>query len=389
MSDEYWIISVPGDGKSPARKRYDDVCQATGRDQLSQNFIFNIPELKVGTLDSLVSLSDDLARLDGYIEGVTRKLTQFFFQDILNNDRNRLAENLVVGSAGVDPMRYVTDFQWDHAKYPTRQPLRNLSEIISKASNHIETELKLRSQAYNTVRQTLESLEKKQSGTLLTRNLTDVLKKEHFILGSEYLKTLLVCVPKTLMNDWLTKYESLCTMIVPRTSELITEDTDYALFTVTLFQKTEDTFRHKCRENKFTVRDFIFDEKTLSNERDRTRELETERQKLHGNLIRWLKINFGEIFSASIHIKALRVFVESVLRFGLPVNFIAIIMHPLKKSSKRLRDVLDQLFGYLDQSDKSKSDEPIDIPGVFSSQAEYYPYVYLKLDLDYVDMTKK
>ena len=47
MSDEYWIISVPGDGKSPAKKRYDDVCQATGRDQLSQNFIFNIPELKV------------------------------------------------------------------------------------------------------------------------------------------------------------------------------------------------------------------------------------------------------------------------------------------------------------------------------------------------------
>ena len=65
---------------------------------------------------------------------------------------------------------------------------------------------------------------------------------------------------------------------------------------------------------RFTVRDFTFDEKALSNERDRIRELEAERQKLHGNLIRWLKINFGEIFSASIHIKALRVFVESVLR---------------------------------------------------------------------------
>ena len=45
------------------------------------------------------------------------------------------------------------------------------------------------------------------------------------------------------------------------------------------------------------------------------RELETERQKLYANLVRWLKINFGEIFSASIHIKALRVFVESVLRY--------------------------------------------------------------------------
>ena len=114
----------------------------------------------------------------------------------------------------------------------------------------------------------MESLEKKQryiliflsfsliifrlfySGSLLTRNLNDVLKKEHFILGSEYLKTLLVCVPKISMNDWYAKYESLCAMIVPRTTELITQDQDYALFNVTLFQKTEDTFRHKCRENK-------------------------------------------------------------------------------------------------------------------------------------------
>lgn len=65
---------------------------------------------------------------------------------------------------------------------------------------------------------------------------------------------------------------------------------------------------------RFTVRDFTFDEKALANEREKIRELENERQKLYGNLVRWLKINFSEIFSASIHIKALRVFVESVLR---------------------------------------------------------------------------
>jgi len=387
MSDEYWIISVPG--KSTPRQSYDEVCQATARDQLSQNYIFNIPDLKVGTLDSLVALSDDLARIDGYIEGVTKKLTQFFFNDVLDGDRNRLAENLVVGSNAVDPIRYITEFQWDHAKYPTKQSLRNLSEIISKATTHIESELKLRSQSYNTVKQTLESLEKKQSGSLLTRNLNDVLKKEHFLLGSEYLKTVLVCVPKAMINEWHAKYESLCTMIVPRTTEMITQDQDYALFSVTLFEKTEDVFRHKCRENKFTVRDYTFDEKAMASERDKLRELETERQKLYANLVRWLKINFGEIFSASIHIKALRAFVESVLRFGLPVNFVAMVIHPTRKSTKKLRDALDQLFGYLDQAKPSRSDEPIDIPGVFSSGQEYYPYVYFKLDLDYIDMNKK
>lgn len=35
-----------------------------------------------------------------------------------------------------------------------------------------------------------------------------------------------------------------------------------------------------------------------------------------GPLVRWLKVNFSECFCAWIHVKALRVFVESVLRFG-------------------------------------------------------------------------
>lgn len=62
------------------------------------------------------------------------------------------------------------------------------------------------------------------------------------------------------------------------------------------------------------MRDFTYDEKAVANEQDKIREYQTEMQKLYGNLVRWLKINFGELFSALIHIKALRVFVESVLR---------------------------------------------------------------------------
>ncbi|CAF4317312.1 unnamed protein product, partial [Adineta steineri] len=75
--------------------------------------------------------------------------------------------------------------------------------------------------------------------------------------------------------------------------------------------------------------------------------------------------------------------------YGLPVNFDAIVIHPNRKTTKRLREVLERLFGYLDQSDRLNKDEQFDIPGVFSSSQEYYPYVYLKLDLDYIDMNKK
>lgn len=35
-----------------------------------------------------------------------------------------------------------------------------------------------------------------RSGSLITRNLADIVKKEYFVLDSEYLVTLVVVVPK-------------------------------------------------------------------------------------------------------------------------------------------------------------------------------------------------
>ena len=66
--------------------------------------------------------------------------------------------------------------------------------------------------------------------------------------------------------------------------------------------------------------------------------------------IRWLKVNFSECFIAWIHVKALRVFVESVLRYGLPVNFQAMLLLPQKKTQKRLREKLNELYADLDSA---------------------------------------
>ena len=48
-----------------------------------------------------------------------------------------------------------------------------------------------------------------------------MVKKEHFVLDSEYLVTMLVVVPLSNINDWNLKYEKLTDMIVPRSSQLI------------------------------------------------------------------------------------------------------------------------------------------------------------------------
>jgi V-type H+-transporting ATPase subunit C len=382
---EYWLISAPGD--KTCQQTWESMNNVTSKqNNLCVNYKFHIPDLKVGTLDQLVGLSDDLGKLDGYVEQITRKVAGYL-GEVLEDQRDKLQENLLANNT--DLPSYITRFQWDMAKYPIKQSLRNIADIISKQVGQIDADLKTKSAAYNNLKGNLQNLEKKQTGSLLTRNLADLVKKEHFVLDSEYLTTLLVIVPKMLSHDWQGGYERITDMIVPRSSQMIIQDNDFALYTVTLFKKVADEFKLHAREKKFVVREFTYNEEELAAGKNEITKLVTDKKKQFCPLVRWLKVNFSECFCAWIHVKALRVFVESVLRYGLPVNFQAILIHPNKKSTKRLRDVLNQLYGHLDGSAASNSasnaSDAVDIPGLGFGQSEYFPYVYYRLGIDMVE----
>lgn len=376
---EYWLISAPGE--KTCQQTFDKLNQATSKQQLSSNWKFHIPDLKVGTLDQLVGLSDDLGKLDTFVEQITRKVSNYL-GDVLEDQRDKLGENLLAN--GVDLATYVTQFRWDMAKYPIKQSLKNLSDIISKQVSQIESDLKTKSAAYNSLKSSLQSIEKKQVGSLVTRNVADLVKKEHFVLDSEYLVTLLVVVPLANINDWNNKYEKLTDMIVPRSSQLIYQDNDHALLSVSCFHKVVDEFKQKARENKFLVRDFTYDEEQLKSGKNELTKLHTDKKKQFGPLVRWLKVNFGESFTAWIHVKALRVFVESVLRFGLPVNFQGMVLLPQKKQIKKLRDTLNELYFHLHSAGGIGGGEELPSGLAGFGQGDYYPYVYYKMNIDMV-----
>jgi V-type H+-transporting ATPase subunit C len=147
-----------------------------------------------------------------------------------------------------------------------------------------------------------------------------------------------------------------------------------------LFNKVVDEFKAHARENKFVVREFQYNEEDITAGKNEIAKLENDMKRQYQLLLRWLKVNFSETFIAWIHVKALRLFVESVLRYGLPVNFLAVLIHPNKRTQRKLRETLNQLYAHLDTS---ISQGPIDdIPGFNMGQQEYYPYVYFKVNID-------
>ncbi|XP_076156145.1 V-type proton ATPase subunit C 1-A isoform X2 [Alosa pseudoharengus] len=352
---EFWLVSVPLDKNS--LQSTEKLKRAASKASLASSFRFPIPDLKVGTLDTLLALSDDLSRLDTHAESVMRRTSQCMAEVMEQTDK--LLENALAN--GVDLASYVTRFQWDRAKYPTAVPLKSLTEIISRQVSQVEAELKTRNATYCNVKASLQGLERNTEGSLQTRNLTDIVKKEDLVLGSEYLTTLVIVVARKIL-----------------------EEQEGAIFTVTLFKKAVGEFKANAIKNKFAVREFSLEE--AERQKQEMGRLIVDKKEQYGTFVRWLKVNFSEVFVAWIHLKALRVFVESVLRYGLPVSFQVILLQPDRKCVKKLRELLSSLFTHLDPAAAaSKPDLGLDIPGMSTAQQEYYSYICYSININLVD----
>ena len=140
---------------------------------------------------------------------------------------------------------------------------------------------------------------------------------------SEYIESHLIAVPAQLVKDFPKTYETLAPWVVPRSAVRIDADADFALYAVTTFKKHSAEFLHKCREQKWTPRDYSAKAGGQEAERKELDKVRREERQLWGEVLRLARIDWGEAVMAWVHVLALRVFVETVLRYGLPLSFVA------------------------------------------------------------------
>lgn len=370
---EYWIISVPKE-----ENIWENLNAATKN--VSQNYKFHTPILKVGVLDKLMEYIEQLKTLDKFVKEVLQGLIKMLKVE-LGNNRNLLEENLKVYD--MSPATYLTRFNWNRSKYPTWQKISVISDQIYSYIDNINECLKKKFNRLEQINADIKPYEGRGTDNLRVRYLGDIVKKEHFIQDSNFLTTLLVVVPNKKREEWEAMYTSLSDMVVPHSStEIFNDDTD-TLYTVILPSKDVEQFKENGRTHHFIVRDYEYSEKKHVDQKSHYENLERAKAKFKAEVLRWTKVMFGETFEAWIHVKTLRVFVESVVRFGLPVNYQAFLILPMK-SKHMLRRKLQKLY---------KNVEPVmagnieNTPGGLASYygvSEYYPYVYFDINLGFL-----
>lgn len=417
-SDEtaYWIITVPPAQEDESRaemsqeqfrqmqartfQRLERQTASRGSD-LAEVYKFEIPSLLVGTLDSLMSLSDDLVKIDASVENVVRKVERQFRE--MDKDQEELLIN------DVPAERYLQNFSWEESKYPHRRPLPELVSLIQAGMGKVEDELKQLTSVYSEKKQALSAMQRKRGGNLMVANLEEILTpdivSERDFVNTEHLVTLVVIVPKNEEETFLSKYETeignglagygeagnrqakLGSPVVPGSARKLLVKDESLLYTVTLlrgqyqagFEDDEGQFQQgvfndfvepfiqDARKHRFVARPFSFNPTAMEESKRQTGQLAAEEKRLYVSLLRFCSAHFGEAFIAWMHVKAIRAFVESVLRYGLPVNFTSVLFKPRRNKEARLHAALGKMYAHLQGADLGDDDD---------AGAEFHPYYY-------------
>mmetsp|Transcript_9380 Transcript_9380/g.18471 ORF Transcript_9380/g.18471 Transcript_9380/m.18471 type:complete len:444 (-) Transcript_9380:308-1639(-) len=363
--EDWSLVTLPSDhdGVDGIFRKLSSVVVDPG---IASAFQLETPELKVGTLDSLMSLSDELGKHDSAIETVLRKIERQY-QDMAGSATSFLA----VGST--PPNQYLAKFTWDLAKYSRRRTLPELVSLILSGVGSVDDELKQLTVNLTEATQRLTSLTRKKGGNLTSAPLDEVLKPEMVqgFIDSEYLRTVCVVVPKSMEAEFLSSYHAIGDQIagyggpdwrnqrgcgepdsnygpfcdrkgstgspvVPGSATRLIAEGEHILFSLVVlkgqyeagyidgdqtYQQGNyidfmDAFKVSAREKRVIVRDYKATKKS-GDSKNEIADLEILVAEKQAGLERWCRTHYGEVFSAWIHLKVIRAFVESVLRYGV------------------------------------------------------------------------
>ena len=372
-------------------------------------FKFEVPSLTVGTLDTLMTLSDELGKTDQIIESIVRKIEKTAME--LSERKGHV--DLTVG--GVPATRYIQQFAWDSAKYPNRRPLKELVQLIAGGATAIEEELKQLTASFGDKTTALQEAKRRKQGNLMSGDLNDILTPEIMskvnITDTEYLKTVFIAIPKNMDEgfqtgvyklgsdlvgyggpDWskdptklgeplefgthVDRHKTRGSPVVPGSLQKVHTDDDSILYAVTILKGQYEAgyyendefqpgtkvdflneFASICREKRYIVRDFEWDPSQANKSSLALEQLSVEVDGMKSALTRWCKNHYGDAYVAWVHMKVIRVFVESVLRYGLPVDFTAVLYKVHHGKETELIAALDKQLGGETEGDKDMDDD--------------------------------
>ena len=329
-------------------------------------------------LDTLFKINDDLMRDEQEIETFLKSLEKQLADLTKNN-------NLQIKFRGalLEPKKAITEFTWDEGKYPNKS--KTIADIMHKINEkYTETRktIKAKTDDYNNSVNDLKLKKKSQNEalTLMKQDYRDLVSRsKNEMKNTDYLCSMLCFVPTGKEKDFEANYMTLADgMVVPYSALRIDrgEDEKMQLYRVIVKKHKKDDFRVQCQSKlRITCKEYNEDE--LANKPLEEKEIEKlaneSTQKKH-DLERHAESGYSEVFYALLHLKYLRLYVESCLKYTSG-DYYSVMVYTPKEKEQRLISTMIKTFNDTKESGWYGTKEEL------KETEDFYPFILIKISV--------
>jgi len=125
-----WLLSIPQDGDSEGLLQ--EMHTKFSSKSLPTNGLahLQIPAFKTGTLESLITLSEELPKQDSFFTQTIAKIVDIL-RNLLNNDPSRLVQHILIEERPVDEY-LLNDWSWNEGRYVLHKSLKEIVDTLAK-----------------------------------------------------------------------------------------------------------------------------------------------------------------------------------------------------------------------------------------------------------------
>ena len=319
---------------------------------------------------------------------------------------------------------YLSKWVWDYARYQYQG--RKLADLISQVTGqtaYADEELKKLMANHADKMSNLGNWQRKKAINLSTSDFEDFLTPQMLakveIIDNDNLVTLMVSMSKDLEEEFLNNYSSndgwakdiasyglpedrdavKGSPVVPNSAKKVFQNTDQALYAVTVLRGHTtsgsvdlngnyvagtvvdyiEPLRNAFREKRCTLRPLVFDATKATGVDANIEQAKAAVDQSVSVITRWCSAHFGEIFSAFVHLRVISAYVESVMRYGVPANFVIMLLQPdgrrFKEAQQTLTETIVKVQPLLLREDEDLDDMEEE------DNTDSLPYVCLRVPL--------
>eukprot|EP00928_Gymnodinium_smaydae_P060994 TRINITY_DN4500_c0_g1_i2.p1 TRINITY_DN4500_c0_g1~~TRINITY_DN4500_c0_g1_i2.p1 ORF type:complete len:429 (+),score=116.15 TRINITY_DN4500_c0_g1_i2:79-1287(+) len=387
---EFWLVAAKVGSPSEKAALYDQLrtnsALRAGAAAADGPWQLQVPDgegkLAFGSFDNLIRLTDDLAKSDSQVDSIVHRLERQWLEI------DPRAQFKVKSQRQEKTfLEYLSNWQWDETRYPKSRSISDNLVYLMSTVNKIDEEARNKTLQFNEFKTQRQNLSKKEGASLLSRDLVDLLTPEVVLcrgsahddwVQTEHITTVFIILPRGTEQDFLKAYESLTPNVVPRSAKKFAKLDDKdgnCIYRVIVFKSVAEDFKKACREKRWVPRDFEYSQENYE-KLTRQREALDDAVKKQNATVRGLyEAAWSDTMIAWLHIKAMRIFVESVLRFGMPPRFAAFTIAPRASATpqarKALADILGKQCAGAQAYSKGEAQQ--------EDGEEYFPYVYFSI----------